>query len=321
MGNNKWKRKLINFTKSTLFIIILSLLGFLLGITIGKSNNFLSESILVIISIIIVIGLLIYIYIKVNIFNSLISSATKKKFKKYLYFTMVLLSFVMYYLYNKETFLKTYELNNFGINQGQYIFIVNFIGFFAIAFILYNLILKEYSLKKLSKNEIELSEELDIADKQSSLINKYEEIIKKYSQIICKIDRTMNYLDTEGLIRDDYEINEYIIIIEEFIKEFTLAINDISIIVKSSYSFESFAKDELGCNSFNIKKIKANIEENRVYVHNNRIYIMYGSSIINDSMVLIIDMDNAYPGELGLLVYSYLFSVETSYSKYLIDVM
>ena len=47
---------------------------------------------------------------------------------------------------------------------------------------------------------------------------------------------------------------------------------------------------------------------------------MYKSSIINDSIVVIIDMDNAYPGELGLLVYSYLLSVETSYSKYLIDI-
>ena len=311
----------MQFTKSITFIIILSLLGFLYGVNLGQNKNYIfGNNILIIIGIVSIIALLMYIYLKANVFNSFITSNSKKKLIKYIYFTIALMFFAVYYLYNKDNFLKTYKANTIGIDQNQYIFIVNFIGFFIIAFILYNLLFKEYFIKKLSRNEIELSEELDIADKQSNLINKYEEMIKNYSQVICKIDVKMDYLNNQNLIRNDYEINEYIILIEEFIKEFIIVNNDISIVVKSIGTFEKFAKDELECNSFQIKKIKINIERNRVYVHNNRIYIMYKSSIINDSMVLVIDMDNVYPGELGLLVYSYLLSVETSYSKYLIDI-
>lgn len=320
MINNKWKRKILNFTKSIVFIIILGVLGFLYGINIGQNNNYLAKHILINICVVSVIGLLIYIYLKINIYNSFIAITDRRKLTKYIYFTLVLLLFVVYYLYNKDNFFNTYKINSIGIDQNQYIFIVNFMGFFIISFIFYNFILKDYSIKKLSKSEIELSEELDIADKQSSLINKYEEMIKNYSEVACKIDTKMDALNNENLIRNDYEIDEYIIVIEEFVKEFIIKNNDFSILVKSFDSFEEFARDELGCNSFKIKKIKANIEQNRVYVNNNRIYIMYKSSIINDSIVVIIDMDNAYPGELGLLVYSYLLSVETSYSKYLIDI-
>ncbi|MDU6339849.1 MAG: hypothetical protein E6583_00795 [Clostridium sp.] len=320
MKNKKYIRKATNFVKSITFIIILGLLGFLYGINIGRGNSYLIDNILIKLGIVISIGLLMYIYLKANIFNSLVASINEKKLIKYLYFLLVLLFFTIYYLHNKDNFINTYQINSIGIDQNQYIFIVNFIGFFLISFILYNLILKDYSIKRLSKNDIELSEELDVADQQSKLINKYEEIIQTYSQVVCNIDIKMNYLNNENLIRNDYEVEEYIIVIDEFIKEFILINKDISIVIKPYELFDEFAADELGCNSFNIRKIKFNIETNRVYTYKNRIYIMYKSSIINNNIVLIIDMDNIYPGELGLLIYSYLSSVETSYSKYLIDI-
>ena len=65
-------------------------------------------------------------------------------------------------------------------------------------------------------------------------------MIKNYSEVACKIDTKMDVLNNENLIRNDYEIDEYIIVIEEFVKEFIIKNNDFSILVKSFDSFEEF---------------------------------------------------------------------------------
>ncbi|RMD03236.1 hypothetical protein D9O40_03585 [Clostridium autoethanogenum] len=317
-----YRRYIKIWSNSIILFIVCMIVGFCAGITIqGKFNwsfykndgQFISYS-----SIVIFLLVVIYMYYRRLCKTSGDIYEIDKKSFKYLFYAVSFMFFSLYYNINKKFFLNTYAKNKFGIEQEQYVLILNFIGYFLISTLIYTIVFKNYSLKKFGKDGIELEEEKTVADEQNSVINLYVDIIKEYSDILCELDCKMEEMYNEGFVRDDYTVEEYSVFLDDFLSSFTLKDSNLSIIIISMDEFDTFAKTELSYNRFALSKIKTNTHENKVYTCENRIFVEYHTTIIQASIMIIIESITTYPWDLGLLIYSYMVALETSYSKYLV---
>lgn len=302
-------------------IIIFMSMGFLIGLFAGNvmGIDFYKEdrNILLIMSVITNLVIFINIYHKQYCIKNHIETIFNRNNLKYVYFSITFFMFCLYYYINKENFINTYTQNELGIEQSQYIFITNFIGYLVITVILFYIVFNNYSIKKIGKSGIEFHVEQSVIKEHNELVNIYAEIIDNFSDHLCNIDNLMSELDNNNLIRDDYTLDEFIILIEDFLSSFMQQNNDLSIIVIPYDNFEHYGKTELYYNLFTLNKIKVNMYTNSVYVYNNVIFIKYPLSLLNNSILVIVNCDRSYPSGLGILIYSYLITLETSYSRYL----
>jgi hypothetical protein len=157
-----------------------------------------------------------------------------------------------------------------------------------------------------------------VAVEQNALINIYTKTTEDFSNIICNLDGRMFQMYQENLVRSDYNIDEYILFLDDFLSLFASSNSDLSIIIKPLDNFDVFAKDELSYNNFILSKVRLNLNENKIYSYENKIFIQYSSTIIEGDLIIMIDSTKTYPGEFGLLIYCYMTALEMSYSKYLL---
>lgn len=303
------------FIMTIIFIIV----GFIFGFFYAKSMDKINYVYLILGSGI-VIFLMLYIYLVLN--KKFTPNKLKERMVKNIYYAVSFLCFIIYYLCNKDRFLSTYSKNKIGINQEQFIILVNFIGYILIASLVYMLVFKNYIIKKLGRDGVEFeNDDANVSDKFYNVINRYEEMINSYTNNLLTIDAQMNALYEEGKVNLEYTANQYCSFITTFLKDFINELDDISIVVKPFSDFENFLKEFANCNIFDIKKIKTKVETNNVFSYKKRIYIYYKSSLISEPITVIVDMEDLkydYPGDLGFLIYNYIYSVEVTYSKYLV---
>ncbi|KAJ49633.1 hypothetical protein BD780_001131 [Clostridium tetanomorphum] len=308
--------------KSSLITLIISMVvGFCFGLKFSNGFNleFYKDDgqVLLLISIGIILITYVYIYYRHKCIMSHINLDIDTTSFKYIFYSLSFFIFALYYNLNKEYFFQSYSLNIFGIAQSQYIFIINFIGYFIITTIIYSIIFKEYSIKKIGKDGVEFETEKSIAEIQNELINQYVTIIDDFSKNMCDIDKLMTELEDDNLIRDDYTLDEFILLLDGFLSLFICENTDLSIVLLPYNKFDEFLTNELSYNAFILKKVKTNMQNNYVYAYENKIFVKYYLSLFGDYITIIIDCLKTYPAGLGELLYSYIVALETSYSKHL----
>lgn len=306
-----WRNSCVTFV---LFMII----GFVVGAVseIEFSNGFVfnNEFFLFILALLIFIISIIYCYIRYRCNKNGKYIEVDKISLKIIYYSLTFFVFSIYYMMQKSKFMNSYKNNIFGINQEQYIFCVNIFGYLIVATILFAILFNKYSMKKISKDGIELEEKV-ITNEQNYLITLYSKVINNFSDVICDVDTKMKEMDSHGFIRDDYTVDEYIIFIQEFVDLIMAEDSNISIIIKSYDAFSGFASKELLYNKFIIKKIEANIAKNKVFAYEKNIFVQYDSQVVKNQIVFSINCSVNYPGDLGSLLYDYIVFIETIYLK------
>jgi membrane protease YdiL (CAAX protease family) len=156
---NFYKRHIKIWSTSIGTLILFIIIGFTYGIVLESKFNLQfytnDGNVLLFFSLIVLISSVIHIFYKRQCkLSGTIYELDNKSFKTFFY-SFSFVCFAIYYNMNKTFFSNTYSQNKFGIDQSQYILIINFIGYFLILTLIYTVLFKNYSLKKLGKDGIE----------------------------------------------------------------------------------------------------------------------------------------------------------------------
>ncbi|MGG7177603.1 hypothetical protein ACQPU1_08430 [Clostridium paraputrificum] len=309
------------FFRNAIICIIFIIIGVLLdrviynniSLTILQSGS----KIISILSIIFAIGLLIEFLIKIYKKNT-IKEILTNKFKKVSFFTISFLLFNLYYSVNESNFIATYTQNKFGINNEQFILLINLAIFFIIYQIAYFTIFSDYYIKKINKDGFEISKEemvdecinaFDKVKEDSLSINKkYRDIINNFAASLPELQKFIFELDKNGNISDMVTYDDIVAYVDKCITIYIYSLPNIKHLTLRKDEFEtsiryyySLDEEEMYYITKNIKDIECESE----YYDKGRIYMNIYIPTIDDRLYIVLDTgeeESIYPFELAKLI-------------------
>ncbi len=252
-----------------------------------------------------------------------ISAGNKKKFLKNGYWTFMMVLFLAYYFCHYKVFFQTYKQNSFGIDQEQYILLVNFGVFLCASIIIYYFIIRQFEIKELriGTKGVELTVTEKLAESQKESLNINTSLIRTITDHICHIDGIINYLSTLNYVSSSIKLPEYTNILKSVLMPITKNYDGMSITVLLEEEFDSYMKKELGYRQREIEKIRSVIQKDEIYRYENDLFLEFELGEFHNypdkvRIYIIIHVNELYADEAGQLIYTYLNVFEAIYSKY-----
>ena len=151
-------RRIIKFLHSIWGKLLFLLLGLIIGGIIGACLVDIKRfpSVLCMMACVFLIGILITISFEIDMSRFMIKADKKRRSIIYVYWAFAFIIFSLYYTMNYEKFKLTYKTNIFGLDQMQYIYLVNFTIFLVLGILIYQIIIQQYSIKNIGKGGVEL---------------------------------------------------------------------------------------------------------------------------------------------------------------------
>lgn len=282
----------------------------------GKTLIVLSISLLIILFIMIIFSLWKYEELNYD-FKTIIKATFSEKFKKIFFFVISFVIFAFYYELNEDIFINTYSMNKFGINNEQFIFLINFSVFFLVYQVLYYTVFSNYYVKRVNKDGIELSREEELNEfitefdklKNNSLkISKqYRDIILNYNESVIFVTNYLEDLNNKRLIRENISSNEYLLYINECLGSYLYKLYNIKFLLIQEENLEEKLKHYYELKKSEILEITSNLDLDSIYneyFEKEKIFMKVNILGTNSNIYIIIDTgseDNIYPFELAKL--------------------
>lgn len=299
-------------------IILAAILSFLLGSYLGGNyiNGNQNSSFLVLFSAILVVGLLIMLYYNYQMSRIMINSIERKRKLTYWYWGVMLFLFAIYFSKEYPNLLQTYEKNSYGINQTQYIFLVNIGLFFLIGLLIYVVVFQQYSIKHISKDGIELEKAVEV-----KMLEKNTDIISRISRQLGALDEVINALDGMGYVDENLEYDTYVDLLERILYPISENQEEVVIQVCSLSDYESYMYKEKGYSKGMVKKAFYNLKDCGIIKVEDSIHIKYKlggfQKFEEREAYIIVQLGTLYDIKIGELIYGYIKCFEALYSKYM----
>ena len=312
--------------KLRIFCLTVGVFLFILGVVSGYVlHNVFDDNSYFCVLVVLIIGVALLSYISCYYLSKTkyISKESKRKFLKYWYWCFVVLLFISYYMCHFRTFLKTYRNNSYGIDQEQYILLVNFSLFLIVSIIIYYFIVRQFEVKSLSIGtkgiELTVSEKLAETQKESLIINT--NLIRTITDHICNIDSIIDYLSTINYVSNSINLIEYTNILKSVLLPITKNYEGVYITILIEEEFDAHLKNELCYSKREIEKIRSIIRKDEIFRLENDLFLEFELGEFHnyseiESIYITIHVKDLYADEAGQLIYTYLRMFEALYSKY-----
>lgn len=319
-SRKKYQRTVINYVAigGTLFLLGV-ITGEFLRRLIKTSNGIIAIALVDVI----VIGLITYFYYSYLMKHQTVAIESGQRVRHYWYWMMVVLLFFVYYMSNIERFKKTYSPNGLGIDQEQYIFLINGAIFVLAGLVVYYFMIRRFEIKSISITTagIELSLPEVIAETQKESLNINTSLIRTISDHICKIDELIYYLSTINYISETIPLGQYIDILKSVLIPITEHYEEMSITVLTESEFEHYLVEELALKRRIVEKLQNILKNDEIYRYENELFLSYELAEFHNysesvNIYIVIHIEELFADEVGQLIYTYINVFEALYSKY-----
>lgn len=332
MGKNepKGKMKIILriWNNSVMAIIVFAILGFIFGILggyqVGQYTMDMGYFMVACAVLLIIVGTLVAIHYEYEYSRRYVERKRITQLLRYWYWSVICLFFFIFYSVNRTSYLSTYKANMFGIDQEQYILIVNLLIFFLLGFVIYFIIVKDISIAKISKEGIEITSTQGLQVKeQENLLLTFEKMIHIFAERMLQLDEDVEYLKTKGFVSENFTMQEYLEILRCFLNLIEQEDETIMIDIVDENGLDPFLRDQLGISKRDRNHLKKKLlQENKIFEFDENIFMKYQlgefhNKISNRNIFIIIKTSNLYPKDFGRLIITFLAQFEALYAKYL----
>ncbi|MDO5519341.1 MAG: hypothetical protein Q4G58_02495 [bacterium] len=245
------------------------------------------------------------------------------KYLKYFYWGVSFLLFLLYMKTVYGKFLTTYEKNILGIDQGQYIILVNFILFFLFAYLLLQLIAGGFRIKNIGKDGIEL--ERVIEDNSIEKIQNNAEVVSAIYSELGELDKVVDYLFTINKLHQDISEPEYLNVLQLLLSSLVDGRKDIQITLYDAAAYQDYLNAEVGLSNQEINFLNYKYTKYGIIKVENGLHIRYDYAPFHGFATeqtkycyIVIGFNEIYDIEIGKLVYAYIKVFEALYSKYIL---
>lgn len=306
------------FLDSTCQTVLIALMCFVVGIYWGGNHIDFKQNgqfILYLIAVI-VMGMLVLLYYNYQMARIKINPSVRRKQLTYWYWGMVGVLFLMYMYRHYSIFLASYEKNPFGINQEQYVILVNLVIVVVIGSVFYLILFQRYSIKNIGKDGIELEREIEVQVLQTNT-----DIISKIGQQLGALDEVVHQLDLMGYVDPYLDYESYINLMERILYPITEKLDEVYISVFSKKQYEDYMYKDKGYTTAMVKKASYNLKDCGIIKVEDSIHIKYKLANFQNykeqEVYIIIQLGSLYDIKVGELIYGYIKCFEALYSKYL----
>lgn len=229
-------------------------------------------------------------------------------------------AFSIYIALSYERYLATYEKNIFGINQSQYIIILNFLLFFLIGMIIYQFLAGGVRIKNIGKEGIELEQVIE--ENSISAMQTSTELTSNIYFELGELDKVVDYLYSNQVIGPEITEEKYLNVLQTLLSSLVNDKDHVEIKVFNVNNYVNYLKDIVGLANREIKILNHNYKEYGIIRVENGIHIKYEfapfHNFTSNSCYIVMEFSEIYDIETGKLIYAYIKVFEALYSKYLL---
>ena len=290
-------------------------IGFYCGNTIGVVGN---RKLIYILGAIFVVACFIQLFYDYHLTRIHVNDERKNHILKKWYWGILGLIFACFYNYYYPIYIKSYKENIFGIDQNQYIFIVNISLFLVLGIFINQILFRNYSIKNIGKDGIELECNEDI---NTLALETNTEMIRRMGEQLAALDEVVDALCELGYVDAKLEYSLYNDLLERVLQPITYDLEEVFIEVLSKDEYESFLRTEMKLPQYVIKKNNYLFAECGIIGIDDYIHIKFKLAefheFVERESYIVVKLDTLYDISVGELLYGYLKSFEALYSKYL----
>ncbi|MDO5293044.1 MAG: hypothetical protein Q4F05_09870 [bacterium] len=315
------KNHIHTFGSITLSCVFCILLGYIIC-DIARQDTTLFTS-LILIAAILILSIFIMFYYHYEYNRIGIERRKSLKYLKHFYWGISFLCFVLYMKVVYARFLKTYDKNIFGIDQGQYILLINFILFFCFAYLLLQIITGGFRIKNIGKNGIEL--ERVIEDNSIEKIQNNAEVVSDIYCELGELDKVVDYLFSINKLHQEISEPDYLSVLQLLLSSLVEGKKDIKITLYDDGSYKEYLSKEVGLSNREIKVLDYKYTKYGIIKVENGLHIRYDYAPFHGFATdqtkycyIVIAFREIYDIEIGKLIYAYIKVFEALYSKYIL---
>ena len=250
---------------------------------------------------VILIGILITISFEIDMSRFMIKADKKRRSIIYVYWAFAFIIFTLYYALNYEKFKVTYKTNIFGIDQMQYIYLVNFAIFLVLGILIYQIIIQQYSIKNIGKGGVEL--ERIVTNDGLAALETNTDMVSSICKQLGALDEIVQYLYYQGYVDDLLPYTDYVDILGRILLPLSENHDDVIIQALTESRYLAYLNHENSLSVGRIKKITYELDAFHEYKNHPYVYI-------------VVKLGPLYDIKIGELIYAYVKSFEALYSKY-----
>ncbi|WP_167956305.1 hypothetical protein [Anaerosporobacter faecicola] len=306
--------------------IFFLLIGLVIGVILGAYHIEVAyfPSVLAMMACVLVLGIFMAINFEIDLSRFMIKADKKRQYTQYVYWAIVFLLFALYYNYNYEKFLKTYQRNIFGIDQRQYIFLVNFLIFLIMSIIIYQIIIQQYRIKNIGKGGVEL--ERIVSNDGLAALETNTDMVSSICKQLGALDEIVQYLYHQGYVDDRLPYKEYVGILDRILLPLSEKHDDVVIQAFTKKEYKEYLDHEVTLTTGRVKKIAYELDKYGILKVEDTIHIQYRLAAFHEYtkdpyVYIVVKLGPLYDIKIGELIYAYVKSFEALYSKYVMLIL
>ncbi len=314
-------RRIIKFLHSIWGKLLFLLVGLIIGGIIGACFIDITSfpSVLCLMACVILIGILITISFEIDMSRFMIKADKKRRSIIYVYWAFAFIIFTLYYALNYEKFKVTYKTNIFGIDQMQYIYLVNFAIFLVLGILIYQIIIQQYSIKNIGKGGVEL--ERIVTNDGLAALETNTDMVSSICKQLGALDEIVQYLYYQGYVDDLLPYTDYVDILGRILLPLSENHDDVIIQALTESRYLTYLNHENSLSVGRIKKITYELDKYGILKVEDTIHIKYKLAAFHEYknhpyVFIVVKLGPLYDIKIGELIYAYVKSFEALYSKY-----
>ncbi len=314
-------RRISKFIHSIWGNLLFLLLGLIIGSIIGASIIDIKSfpSVLCLMACLLVLGIVVAISFVIDMSRFMIKPNKKRRYIIYIYWAFAFILFVLYYSLNCNNFELTYKTNILGIDQGQYIFLVNFIIFIVLGILIYQIIIQQYSIKNIGKGGVEL--ERIVTNDGLAALETNTDMVSSICKQLGALDEIVQYLYYQGYVDELLPYADYVDILGRILLPLSENHDDVIIQALTETDYTQYLNNEDSLSMGRIHKIVYELDKYGILKVEDTIHIKYKLAPFheytkNPNVYIIVRLGPLYDIKIGELIYAYVKSFEALYSKY-----
>ncbi|BBF43932.1 hypothetical protein lbkm_2620 [Lachnospiraceae bacterium KM106-2] len=293
-------------------------IGIYLGRVIKRDNSIITD--ITVGVLIITLYIILFIYYKYEYNRIGIEEKEKNKYLKFIFWGMVFTLFCIFMVQTYEKFLESYKHNIFGIDQTQYIIILNFIIFMVLGAVVYQICTSKYNIKNISKDGIEL--ERVIENNNLEFMKTNTQLTENIYNELGELDKVVDFLISRGKLKKGMSEEEYLKIVDLLCSSLLRCNSKINTQIYSEIDYKSYLEIDEALGQRELKLLHARYEKYGIIKLENDLHIKYKYAAFHkfdsSACYIVMKFDEIFDIQIGRLLYAYIQVFEAIYSKYLI---
>lgn len=314
-------RRISKFLHSVWGKLLFLLLGLIIGGIIGASIIDMKSfpSVLCMMASILVLGIVVAISFEMDMSRFMIKANKKRRCMIYIYWAFAFILFALYYTLNCKKFVVTYKTNFLGIDQMQYIFLVNFIIFLVLGILIYQIIIQQYSIKNIGKGGVEL--ERIVTNDGLAALETNTDMVSSICKQLGALDEIVQYLYYQGYVDELLPYADYVDILGRILLPLSENHDDVIIQALTETEYAQYLNNDDFLSVGRIHKIVYELDKYGILKVEDTIHIKYKLAPFHEytkypNAYIIVKLGPLYDIKIGELIYAYVKSFEALYSKY-----